>query len=87
MKFTLALAALALTATTASAGLFDSMATSDWPTKESNNYKLDAYGFDLRIYEWHPDGNPDITCITGFGEKGSIGLQCFESEEKKDRMK
>lgn len=88
MKRLLIMAAVAATlATTASAGLFDSMVTSDWETKESDNYKLDAYGFDLRVYEWTPNGNPNMTCITAFGEKGSVGLQCFENEMKKEIMK
>ena len=88
MKRLLIMATLAATvATTASAGLFDSLATSDWETKKSDNYKLDAYGFDLRVYEWTPKGNPNVTCITAFGEKGSVGLQCFENETKKEIMK
>lgn len=81
MKLTIAALALgAFTATTANAGLFDSVATSDWETKKSDKYKLEAYGFDLRVYEWHPKGNPNVTCITAFSEKGPIGLQCFETE-------
>ena len=76
-------ALVATVATTASAGLFDSVATRNWDTKESDNYKLEAYGFDLRIYEWNPKGNPNVTCITGFSEVGSIGIQCFETKSDK----
>ena len=87
MKRLLIMAAVAATlATTASAGLFDSMATSDWETKKSDKYKLEAYGFDLRVYEWTPIGNPNVTCVAAFGEKGAVGMECFENEEK-DRMK
>ena len=88
MKLTIAALALgAFTATTANAGLFDSVATSDWETKKSDKYKLEAYGFDLRVYEWSPKGNPNIVCVTAFSEKGPIGLQCFEKPEQKDRLK
>lgn len=66
-----------LTAGGAQAGLFGSMATANWPTVESIFYKVEAYGFDMRVYEWHPEINPEMTCITGFGEVGAIGLQCF----------
>lgn len=92
MKLTIAtIATIALgviTATSANAGLFDSAATSGWDTKKSDKYKLEAYGFDLRVYEWTPKGNPDVTCITAFGEKGPVGLQCFETKlPKKDTKK
>jgi hypothetical protein len=87
MKFALtALVLSAFTATSASAGWLDSVATKDWETKKSDKYKLEAYGFDLRVYEWNPRGNSNVTCITAFSEKGPIGLQCFENEEK-DRKK
>lgn len=88
MKLTIATAALtALVATTANAGLFSSVATSDWDTKQSEKYKLEAYGFDLRVYEWSPKGNPNVVCVTAFGENGPVGLQCFEKPQQKDRLK
>mgnify|MGYP001154969070 CR=1 FL=1 len=88
MKLALTTAAIAtVIATSANAGLFDSVATKNWDTKATEKYKIEAYGYDMRIYEWNPEGNPNITCITGFSEVGSIGLQCFKTEEKKDRMK
>ena len=42
----------ALTATSAHAGMFDSAATSNWPTKPTKKYKLDVYGYDARAYEF-----------------------------------
>ena len=86
MKLIFAAIALSAIASTASAGWLDSAATSSWDTKKSDKYKLEAYGFDLRVYEWSPKGNSDVTCITAFGEKGPVGLQCFENEknEKKE---
>lgn len=89
MKLTIATIALGvITATSANAGLFDSVATSDWKTKQSEKYKLEAYGYDLRVYEWTPNGNPNVTCITAFGDSGPVGLQCFENEMlEKDRKK
>lgn len=89
MKLTIATIALGvITATSANAGLFDSVTTSGWDTKQSEKYKLEAYGYDLRVYEWTPKGNPDVTCITAFSEKGPVGLQCFETKlPEKDRKK
>jgi len=89
MNITIATIALGvITATSANAGIFGSVATIDWETKKSDKYKLEAYGFDLRVYEWNPKGNPDVTCITAFGEKGPIGMQCFETKlPEKDRKK
>ena len=89
MKLTIATIAVGLiAATSASAGWLDSAATSGWDTKESEKYKLEAYGFDLRVYEWNPKGNSNVTCVTAFGETGPVGLQCFENEmPEKDRKK
>ena len=89
MKLTIATIALGvITATSANAGLFDSAATSGWDTKESDKYKLESYGYDLRVYEWTPKGNPNVTCITAFSKTGPVGLQCFENElPEKDRKK
>jgi hypothetical protein len=87
-KVVLLTAALALTSTVATAGLFSSTVTSGWDTKQAVKYKVETYGFDLRVYEWTPEGNPDITCTTAFGEKGPIGLQCFPTKvPTKDRLK
>jgi hypothetical protein len=66
-----------LAATSAQAGLFSSWATGDWPTEESNAFKVEAYGFDFRVYEWVSPTNPNITCSAGFIESGPIGYQCF----------
>jgi hypothetical protein len=75
---TLALVA-ALVATSAQAGFFSSWATGDWPTQESNAYKVEAYGFDFRVYEWRSTENPNVVCTASFTDEGAIGMQCFDS--------
>lgn len=42
---------IAVAATMSQAGLFSSMVTSDWETKESKRYLVEAYGFDVRAYD------------------------------------
>ena len=80
-KITAATVALLLSATTASAGLFDSMATSNWPTKESKAYKVEAYGFDFRVYEWVSENDPNTVCTVAIGNSNNapyMGMQCFK---------
>jgi hypothetical protein len=83
-KVLLLTTAIALTSTVAAAGIFSGAITSGWDSKEAKKYKVETYGFDLRVYEWVPEGNPDITCITAFGEAGALGLQCFPTDEGND---
>jgi hypothetical protein len=84
-KLTIATIALALTTTTASAGLLDMVATSDWPVKESNAFKVEAYGYDFRVYEWVSEANPNVVCSVAIGNADRapyMGMQCFEKGEK-----
>jgi hypothetical protein len=54
--------------------LFDSIMTGDWPTTESTKYKVEAYGFDIRVYEWTtPSGK---VCNTAFTSDGPVGIDC-----------
>jgi hypothetical protein len=63
----------------AKAGLFDSLVTTKWETKPADeNYKLESYGYDLRVYEFTPMSNPKISCIALYGETGPTGIQCFQ---------
>ena len=62
------------------AGIFGSAYTSDWDSIEPDNYKIEVYGFDLRVYEWTTRANPNITCIAMFGETGPTGLSCFPNK-------
>lgn len=69
---------LIATAQPAEAGLFDSMATSGWETRTSDKYKLEAYGFDLRVYEWVSKNDPNTMCTAVFGQTGPTGMQCWK---------
>ena len=66
-----------LTATSAHAGMFDSAATSNWPTKPTKKCKLDVYGYDARAYEFQT-GNA-MKCVAVFpgGEARGWQLQYF----------
>jgi hypothetical protein len=72
---TLAVSA-ALLSTQANAGLFDSAMTLDWVTANSEAYKLSAYGYDARVYEWTPLKNPNMSCIFVASNESS-GAACY----------
>lgn len=61
----------------ANAGMFDTLATSNWPTKPTTKYKIDVYGYDMRVYEWTPKDNPDVRCVFTAGNKNSSGTACY----------
>ena len=64
---------------TANAGLLDSVMTSNFPTKQTTSkYKLDVYGYDVRIYEWQPQENKNIRCVFIAGNKNSSGVSCYK---------
>lgn len=66
---------------TAQAGWFDQIATANWPSKESTAYKVEAYGFDFRVYEWQTTNDPDTYCTVAIGNTDNapyMGLDCFK---------
>ena len=75
------LVSLALVATSANAGLFDSVMTSDWKTIESKPYNLGVYGYDARAFEWTPLDNPNVRCVFVASNESS-GVACYEVSEK-----
>jgi hypothetical protein len=77
---TLMIAAMTV-ATTSDAGLFSSWATGDWPTQSSSAYKVEAYGFDFRVYEWRSRSDTNILCTAGFTDEAAIGLQCLDTSK------
>ena len=54
-------------------------------TKKSIMYKLEAFGNDVRIYEWTPRDNPNVRCVFAAGSTNSTGVACYEVEEKKKK--
>jgi hypothetical protein len=70
----LAAAAVAV-GTMAQAGLFSS-AVSDLPTQESTGYRVEAYGWDVRVYEFTPVTADNVLCVMAFGSNGAVGLTC-----------
>jgi len=68
----------------AQAGLFDQIATYNWPSKESKAFKVEAYGFDFRVYEWQTENDPNTYCTVAIGNADSapyMGLHCFEKAQ------
>lgn len=65
----------------ARAGLFDQIMTADWPSKESKAFKVEAYGFDFRVYEWQTENDPNTFCTVAIGNADQapyMGLHCFK---------
>lgn len=80
----IALLSALLVTSTSHAGLFDSAMTSGWEDKNpSAKYKLDVYGFDVRVYEWIPKDNPNVRCVFVAGNENSSGVACYDVKEEK----
>lgn len=76
---------LGLSVAGAQAGLFDQIMTYDWPSKESKAYKVEAYGFDFRVYEWQTESDTNTFCTVAIGNADRapyMGLDCFQKTEK-----
>lgn len=72
---------LGLSVATAQAGLFDQIATANWPSKASEAYKVETYGFDFRVYEWQTTSDPNTFCTVAIGNADQapyMGLDCFQ---------
>jgi hypothetical protein len=75
---------LALSVASAQAGLFDQIATSNWPSKESKAYKVEAYGFDFRVYEWQTESDENTFCTVAIGNADHapyMGMECFQKTQ------
>jgi hypothetical protein len=66
----------------AQAGLWDSIATSDFPeVKPEAHYKLDVYGYDARVYEFRSQSDKNVLCVAVFsgGNTNGFQLQCVNT--------
>jgi len=84
-KILIALIALTLFATTASA--FFSGPTSAPTTgklvKPVHEYEMDTWGFNSEVYEFTPRSNTNYTCVMFMLDSGAaMGLQCFPKPHK-----
>lgn len=67
-----AVVTLTLVAGTASAGIWDSITTSGWSTKDTTTkYLLDVKDYDVRVYEWTPADNPNVRMVFVAGNESS----------------
>lgn len=65
----------------AQAGPWDQFATMAWPSKESKAFKVEAYGFDFRVYEWQTESDSNTFCTVAIGNADHapyMGLDCFQ---------
>jgi hypothetical protein len=66
------------------AGIIDSIVTSGWSEKKvKSKYTLAVYGFDARVYEWIPEGNPNVRCVFVASNRSS-GVSCYNVEHSKE---
>ena len=71
---------------TTQAGLFDQIATGTWDSvKPTNAYKLETYGYTVRVYEWTPKDNANIRCVFVAGETNSTGVSCYPVDKSKEK--
>lgn len=78
------LCAMLVPVSQAHAGLWDSLATSGMPTDDvDHKYKLDVHGYNVRVYEWTPKENPNVSCVFLAGNENSSGVACYEKKSKK----
>lgn len=84
MKKLLALFTAGILSLQANAGLFSSAITNSWDTKTpTGKYLLSTYGYDVRVYEWTPKDNKDVTCVFVAGQENSSGVACYPKKTKK----
>jgi hypothetical protein len=83
-KFIMASLVFALMASTAQAGFLTNMVAGDGEgTVPSIMYKLEAFGNDVRVYEWTPRDNKNVRCVFAAGSQNATGVACYEVETKK----
>lgn len=75
---TAATACLMVAAAAARADVWTLLKNSSLPSGQTDAaYTLPVSGLDLRVYEFTPKSNPNITCVTAYGRDQPAGLQCF----------
>lgn len=73
---------MTLGSVTTHASIFASVATSGWKTiAPSIKYKLDTRGYDIRVYEWTPAHNDNISCVFVSGSENSTGVACYDKRK------
>lgn len=55
--------------------------TWDWPVHKSYNYKVEAHGTDIRVYEWESPSDPTMICASAHTQAGPVGFQCWKKSE------
>jgi hypothetical protein len=51
-------------------------------TTTDTNYELEVSGWNARVYEWTPKGDPNAKCLLlSTGGKNSINVQCWNTNQ------
>lgn len=87
MKKLLLAAALASATVATHAGVWDSVATSDWPSKPTKKYKLEMYGFDARAYEFVTENGMRCVAVFPGGSTSGWQLSCLPVAAKAPNSK
>lgn len=48
--------------------------------RTSTGYKVEARGWNVRVYEWNMINAPSVSCIAMFSNAGNAGLECNEAD-------
>ena len=52
----------------------------DQQKQTSTGYKVEARGWDVRVYEWNMTNAPNVSCVAMFSNAGNAGLECNYNE-------
>ncbi|MCG7628375.1 hypothetical protein MHM88_11205 [Epibacterium sp. MM17-32] len=70
--------ALLLPMASADAGLWSAYKNGQLAPKEADSaYRVETLGLDVRVYEFTPESNEDVTCVLTFTDATST-MQCFD---------
>lgn len=86
MKKLLILIVLIAFAPPAMAGFLTNMVAGEGEkTEKSRRYALEAFGNDVRVYEWTPLENKNVRCVFVAGSQNSTGVACYEVEDARKK--
>jgi len=54
-------------------------ATTGQETRQTQAYKLDVLGFNVRVYEWTPKASKTTRCVLVVGADNSTGVACYKT--------
>ena len=80
MRKAILLATTILAMNTANAGMWEKISTLNEKTiKPTAVYNVETAGWNIRVVEWTPAGNPNVRCVFGGGSKKG-GISCYQKQ-------